>query len=76
MTFSQRTYLLRWRKRFEEDLVEVLTRMGHEPKDRVRLVVRPLGSSTTRILEDVPMTEANRWTIYEAARARENQSQQ
>jgi hypothetical protein len=72
VAFSQRTYWLRWQKRFEEDLVEVLTRMGHEPGDSVRLVVRPLGSSTTRTLEDVPMTEANRRTIYKAARARES----
>jgi hypothetical protein len=53
--------------RFEEDLVEVLTRMGHEPKDTVRLVVSPLGSRTTRTLENVPMTDANRWVIKNAA---------
>ncbi len=41
--------------------------MGHEPGDTVRLVVRPLGSSDTRALEDLPMTEANRRTIYKAA---------
>ena len=67
VAFSQRRYLLRWKKRFEEDLVEVLTRMGHEPKDTVRLVVRPLGSSETRTLEDVAMTEANRKAIRAAA---------
>ncbi len=67
VAFSQRRYLLRWKKRFEEDLVEVLTRMGHEPKDTARLVVRPLGSSETRTLEDVAMTEANRKAIRAAA---------
>ena len=67
VAFSWRTYVDKWRKRFEEDLVEVLTRMGHEPKDTVRLVVSPLGSSETRTLEDVPMTEANRWAIFNAA---------
>ena len=46
VALSQRRYLLRWKKRFEEDLVEVLTRMGHEPGDTVRLVVRPLGLQT------------------------------
>ena len=64
VSFSRWTYVDKWRMRFEEDLVEVLTRMGHEPKDTVRLVVSPLGSRETRTLEDVPMTEANRWEIY------------
>lgn len=71
VAFSQRRYLLRWKKRFEEDLVEVLTRMGHAPGDTVRLVVRPPGSSETRTLDDVPMTEANRQALYRAARDRE-----
>lgn len=71
VAFSRRTYGNKWQKRFEEDLVEVLSKMGHEPKDTVRLVIRPLGSSETRTLEDVPMTEANRRAIYKAARARE-----
>jgi CubicO group peptidase (beta-lactamase class C family) len=66
VAFSWRTYMDRWRKRFEEDLVEVLTRMGHEPKDAVRLVVLPLGSAEAQTLENVPMTEENRWAIYRA----------
>jgi CubicO group peptidase (beta-lactamase class C family) len=76
--FSQRTYKddwrkELWRKRFEEDLVEVLMRMGHEPKDTVQLVVLPSGSSTPRTLEGVRMTESNRQVIYRAGavRARE-----
>jgi hypothetical protein len=64
-----------WRKRFEEDLVEVLTRMGHEPKDTVRLVVSPLNSSTEQTLEGVAMTEANRQAIKAAAIARERAEQ-
>lgn len=67
VAFSWRTYVDRWRKRFEEDLVEVLFRMGHEPKDIVRLVVRPLGSTETRTLEEVAMTKANRQAIRAAA---------
>jgi hypothetical protein len=65
VAFSQWIYLDNWKKRFREDLVEILTRMGHEPKDTVQLVVSPLGSQETRTLEDVPMTEANRWAIYD-----------
>ena len=75
VAFSRWTYGNKWQKRFEEDLVEVLTRMGHEPEDTVRLVVRPLGSRATRTLEDVPMTEENRWVIYRAALAREHGEQ-
>ncbi len=68
--FCQSTYEDKWRKRFEEDLVEVLFRMGHEPKETARLVVRPLGSSETKTLEDVAMTEANRKAIRKAAASR------
>jgi hypothetical protein len=67
VAFSRWNYVDKWRKRFEEDLVEVLTRMGHTPQDTVTLVVQSLTSPETRTLEDVPMTEANRWAIYNAA---------
>jgi hypothetical protein len=67
VTFCQSSYKDQWRKRFEEDLVEVLFRMGHEPKETARLVVRPLGSSDTQTLEDIAMTEANRKAIRKAA---------
>lgn len=71
VTFSRRTYPDLWQKRFEEDLVEVLTGMGHEPGETVRLVVMPEGSQETQTLEGVPMTTANRRAIREAAQARE-----
>jgi serine-type D-Ala-D-Ala carboxypeptidase/endopeptidase len=67
VSFSRNTYGDKWRKRFEEDLVEVLAGMGHEPKDTVQLVVSTPGSSEQRTLKDVPMTEANRRAIREAA---------
>jgi CubicO group peptidase (beta-lactamase class C family) len=76
VAFSRRTYHGMWRKRFEEDLIAVLTGMGHEPKDTVRLVVMPLGSQETRTLEDVPMTRANRQAIWDAAQARERSEQE
>jgi hypothetical protein len=41
--------------------------MGHTPKDTVRLVVSPPGTSEKRTLNDVPMTEANRRSIRAAA---------
>jgi hypothetical protein len=67
VAFSRWTYVDKWRKRFAEDLVEVLTRMGHPPRDTVTLVVQSLTSPEIRTLEDVPMTEANRRAIYNAA---------
>jgi hypothetical protein len=71
VVYSQKTYGADWQKRFEEDLVELLTRMGHPPGETVKLVVRPVARSQTLTLEKVPMTTANRKAIYDAARARE-----
>lgn len=71
VAFSQETFGDKWQKRFEEDLVEVLTRMGHEPGRTVTLVVKTLDTAETRALEDVPMTRANRKAIRDAAEARE-----
>jgi CubicO group peptidase (beta-lactamase class C family) len=70
VTFSKRNYGDLWRKRFEEDLVELLTRMGHPLRDKVTLVVQPPDSTETQTLDDVPMTEANRWAIKSAADGR------
>jgi tetratricopeptide (TPR) repeat protein len=70
VSFSKRNFGNRWKMRFEEDLVELLTRMGHPPKDTATLVVQRLAPSETRTLKDVPMTAANRWAIKAAADAR------
>jgi CubicO group peptidase (beta-lactamase class C family) len=71
VAFSQETFGDKWQKRFEEDLVELLTLMEHAPDDSVTLVVQTLDTSETRTLEDVPMTRANRKAIRDAAEARE-----
>jgi hypothetical protein len=55
-----------WQKRFEEDLMEVLIRMGHEPGKSATLQVRRLDSGITQVLKDVPLTEENRRAIWEA----------
>lgn len=72
VSFCRRAYGNTWQKRFEEDLVEVLTRMGYSPQGTVTLVVGSLTSSGTQVLEDIPMTEANRQAIRDAAQARES----
>jgi hypothetical protein len=76
VAFSQRTYGNKCQKRFEEDLVELLTRMGHPPQDTVTLVLQSLTSSETRTLKDVPMTRANRRAIRDTAQGRERSEQQ
>jgi len=70
VAFSRRNFGNKWQMRFEEDLVELLTRMGHPPQDTATLVVQPLAPSEKRTLKDVPMTAANRWAIKVAADAR------
>lgn len=60
-----------WRqKRFEEDLVEVLTVMGHDPGTSATLKVRQLDSGQEKELKDVPMTEKNRNAIRDARQKR------
>ena len=70
VAFSKQNYSDKWQKRFEEDLVEVMAKMGHMPKDAVQLVVRPPRSTASRTLKDVAMTEANRQAIRAASAAR------
>jgi hypothetical protein len=55
-----------WQKRFEEDLVEMMARMGQEPGDKVTLNVRDLKTGKTETVKDVPNTHANRQAIWEA----------
>ena len=70
VAFSRETFANKWQKRFEEDLVELLSRMGHPPQDTVKLVVQSLTTSETQVLEDIRMTEANRQAIKAATQAR------
>lgn len=39
IAFSKKTYENRWQKRFSEDFVEVLTKMGHAPDKEVNLIL-------------------------------------
>jgi hypothetical protein len=55
-----------WQKRFEEDLVEMMARMGHEPGEKVTLKVRDLKTGKTEVLKDVPNTHENRQAIWRA----------
>ena len=55
-----------WQKRFEEDLVEMMARMGHEPGEKVTLKVRDLKSGKTKVLKNVQNTHENRQAIWKA----------
>jgi hypothetical protein len=55
-----------WQKRFEEDLVEMMARMGHEPGKKVTLKVRDLKSGKTKVLKNVQNTHENRQAIWKA----------
>jgi CubicO group peptidase (beta-lactamase class C family) len=70
VTFGREIHANNWQKRFEEDLVELLSRMGYPPGSTAKLVVQSPTSTKTQVLEDVPMTEANRQAIWNAAQAR------
>jgi hypothetical protein len=72
VAFSEQTYEDQWQQRFEEDLIELLSRMGHPPADKVTLVVQSLKTSETSVREDVPMTDENRSAIYDANSKRSN----
>ena len=59
-----------WQKRFEEDLVEMMARMGHEPGEKVTLKLRDLKTDETQVQKDVPNTHENRQAIWEARNKR------
>ncbi|MCA8959409.1 MAG: hypothetical protein KDC38_02800, partial [Planctomycetes bacterium] len=55
-----------WAKRYCEDLVEVLTGMGHPPGERVTLRLQDPGTGRAREFRDVEMSRANRERIRRA----------
>ncbi len=67
LLFCRKTWPGKWKKRFEEDLVEVLTRMGHAPGREVDLVLFNASQGEDVRMDDVPMTEENRLRIWKAA---------
>jgi RNA polymerase sigma factor (sigma-70 family) len=56
-----------YRKHFQEDLVEILSRMGHAPGETVELSVTDPGSGQAHVLKNVAMTEGNRRVLLENA---------
>ena len=52
-----------WARRFAEDLVEMLTKMGKPPGETIEVVVRDPETGKEKTLEKVPLTRANRDAI-------------
>ncbi len=60
--FCKKEYGDRFKKRFSEDLVEILKKMGHSPKVGVSLVLSRDGTSVTKT---GTLTEANRKKVWQ-----------
>jgi tRNA A-37 threonylcarbamoyl transferase component Bud32 len=54
-----------WRKRFQEDLLQVLNRMGRWPLRSVELVVKDLESGALRVVTEAPLTREKRRALYQ-----------
>jgi len=65
VAFAKQKYDRNWQKRFDEDLVQVLTEMGHDPGKTVKLSLRDLKTNKPLTIPAAPLTEANRRAIME-----------
>lgn len=70
VSFSKRTFGSKWKKRFEEDIVELMSVMGHDTKQTVHVVAIPIGAAVEQTFERLPMTRENRGLIRDAAQER------
>ena len=72
--FARKKYDDRWQKRFDEDLVQVLTEMGHSPGATVSLLVVDIETGMQTTLDKVPLTAENRRSIYNFKYANESRA--
>ena len=63
VVYCKRRYRDQWQRRFNEDLVEVLSRIGKEPGKTVNLTLESVEHNQKVTLKDVAMTEENRKKI-------------
>lgn len=63
---SRRTYANRWKKRVDEDLVEIMKLLGSPPSQAVTLRLRPLGGEQELTIAGVEMTHQKRQRIWRA----------
>jgi len=62
--FARKTYERLWKKRVSEDLVQVMTEMGHPPGDKVTLQLEEIGSRSQIVRREAPMTRENRQKVW------------
>lgn len=61
--FAQKQYDSLWSKRFNEDLVQVLTELGRPPGETVKLVLRDLETGEETTIDKAPLSAAFRDAI-------------
>ena len=66
LEFCKKSYSGIWEKRFAEDLVEVMSRMGKEPGVSVKLTLKDLATDKLITVDEAPMTEGNRQAVWKA----------
>ena len=66
LEFCKKSYSGIWEKRFAEDLVEVMSRMGKEPGVSVKLTLKDLATDKLITVDEAPMTECNRQAVWKA----------
>lgn len=62
--YTRQTAPRAWRKRFSEDLVQVMAKMGERPGSSVDLQLRDLETGAVVTHRDVPNTKANRRAVW------------
>ncbi len=71
LNYCREQYGDRARKRFREDLVEVLTGLGAPPGETVSLRVRDIATNALRTLDEVAMTAERRQNLWQQAQQSE-----
>lgn len=66
VAFCEKSYQSKWQKRFDEDLVQVLSESGRRAGKTVKLVLREGGTGKTVTRDRVSMTRENRHAIMDA----------
>ncbi len=74
VVFAKKKFRGKWQRRIGEDLVEVLSEMGHPPGKTVTLGIANLQGGDARVLRDVPMTAENRAAIIRLKVAKESRA--
>jgi C-terminal processing protease CtpA/Prc len=72
--FCRKTWPGKWEKRFAEDLVEVLEKMGKRPGRSVRLSLKSKETGKVRRVSKARMTKENRRAVWDAANRKQASS--